>query len=274
MQFSNSNLTRDALLSRYFPHYAPVEGQMTGLSGGSCLISNGHHRLVLRQQHQATSSPFLRQYRALKRLPRTLAPRPHFFHEGWMAIAYIPGELQNSLPENPRLAALLYDLHRCAPFGWRLTLLPLLETYWQQCAPSRRTLFWLQQLKARRREGEPIPLRLAPLHMDVHAGNLIHSPEGLRLIDWEYAGDGDIAMELAGVWTDSEHQRRQLVAEYARRATLDDAQLWRQVVRWRPWIAMLMAGWFECRWQQSGDQQFIALADAAWRQLKMKGKER
>jgi thiamine kinase len=37
---------------------------------------------------------------------------------------------------------------------------------------------------------------------------------------------------------------------------------------------MLMAGWFECRLQQTGDQQFITLADDAWRQLKMKGKER
>ena len=30
---------------------------------------------------------------------------------------------------------------------------------------------------------------------------------------------------------------------------------------------MLMAGWFECRWQQSGDKQFISLADEIWRQL-------
>jgi thiamine kinase len=114
-----------------------------------------------------------------------------------MAVDYIPGDVQSSLPDSHNLAALLYDLHRCPPFGWRLNLLPLLETYWQQCLPSRRTLFWLQQLKARRRQGEPLPLRLAPLHMDVHAGNLVHSQDGLRLIDWEYAGDGDIAMELA-----------------------------------------------------------------------------
>ncbi|SFF15541.1 thiamine kinase [Phytobacter palmae] len=274
MRFSNNNLTRDALLSRYFPHYAPVDGQVTGLSGGSCLISNGHHCLILRQQHQAASSPFLRQYRALKRLPRRIAPQPRFFGKGWMVIDYIPGVLQSSLPASHNLAVLLYDLHRCAPFGWRLNLLPLLEAYWQQCLPSRRTLFWLQQLKLRRKEGEPVPLRLAPLHMDVHAGNLVHSHDGLRLIDWEYAGDGDIAMELAGVWTGSEHQRRELVAEYAHCAMLDETRLWRQVLRWRPWIAMLMAGWFECRWQQTGDRQFITLADAAWRQLKTKGKER
>jgi thiamine kinase len=34
---------------------------------------------------------------------------------------------------------------------------------------------------------------------------------------------------------------------------------------------MLMAGWFEVRWQQSADKQFIALADDVWRQLQTKG---
>ncbi len=38
--------------------------------------------------------------------------------------------------------------------------------------------------------------------MDVHAGNYSYE-SGLRLIDWEYAGDGDIALELAAV----EHRR-------------------------------------------------------------------
>jgi thiamine kinase len=33
-----------------------------------------------------------------------------------------------------------------------------------------------------------------------------------------------------------------------------------------------MAGWYEMRWQQSGDRQFITLADETWRQLdKTKG---
>ncbi|VFS54782.1 Thiamine kinase [Kluyvera cryocrescens] len=33
-------------------------------------------------------------------------------------------------------------------------------------------------------------------------------------------------------------------------------RLWQQVLRWRPWVLMLMAGWFECRGQQTGDEQF------------------
>lgn len=36
-------------------------------------------------------------------------------------------------------------------------------------------------------------------------------------------------------------------------------------------VIMLKAGWFEYRWRQTGEQQFIRLADETWRQLRMKG---
>ncbi|VYU62483.1 Thiamine kinase [Metakosakonia massiliensis] len=245
-----------------------------GLSGGSCLISDGRHRLVLRQAHSTASSPFLRQYRALKRLPPSLAPQPKWLIDGWMAIEYIQGEIPQVLPPADDLAALLCALHRHAPLGWRITLLPLLARYWQESDPSRRTPLWLKTWKTLRQRGEPPPLRLAPLHMDVHTGNLVHSPDGLRLIDWEYAGDGDIALELASVWMDNTQQRRALVDAYAQRAAIAPRQLWRQVQRWEPWVGLLMAGWFEVRWQQTGDKQFISLADRVWGQLRTKGKER
>jgi thiamine kinase len=47
--------------------------------------------------------------------------------------------------------------------------------------------------------------------MDVHAGNIVHTPAGDRLIDWEYAGDGDIALELAAVWMPDDAARGQLI---------------------------------------------------------------
>lgn len=274
MQFNSNKLTRDEILSRYFPHYAPAAAQLTGLSGGSCLISDGRHSLVLRQRHQATSSPFLRQYRALKRVPDDLGPRPSHWLGDWMAVEFITGEVKETLPDIIPLVDLLNRLHHQPLFGWRISLLPLLERYWLECSPSRRTVLWLRQLQALRRQGEPRPLRMAPLHMDIHAGNLVHGADGLRLIDWEYAGDGDVAMELASVWTETEAQRDRLVAAYATRAAIDPETLRRQVRRWKPWIAMLMVGWYESRWQQTGDRQFITLADAIWRPLSFKGKER
>ena len=107
--------------------------------------------------------------------------------------------------------------------------------------------------------------------MDAHGDNIVRTASGLRLIDWEYAGDGDIALELAAVWVSDESQHQQLVSTYAQRAHIEPDVLWRQVRQWQPWIMMLKAGWFEYRWRQTGDRQFIRLADETWRQLTMKG---
>lgn len=273
MRLRNSKLSRDALLSREFPHYHIVASpEYAGLSGSSCILQHGERRLVLRQHHapDAPEHEFLRQYHALRQLPATLAPKPVFYTRGWMAVDFLAGEIKSVLPAHQPLATLLYDLHQQPRFGWRLALLPLLERYWQQCSPSRRTPFWLRSLQRLRQRKEPRPLRLAPLHMDVHAGNIVHSEGGLRLIDWEYAGDGDIALELAAVWMPDNQQRYQLIEAYARLAHMSPDALWQQTLRWRPWVLMLMAGWFECRWQQTGDEQFITLADEIWQQLKNK----
>ncbi len=170
------------------------------------------------------------------------------------------------LPPVPQLGALLYYLHQQPRFGWRIELLPLLLRDWQQSAPSRRTRFWLRLLHRLRRTGEPRPLRLAPLHMDVHPGNLVWQSNRLMLIDWEYAGDGDVALELACVWLNDE-TRQALITDYAHRAAINETQLRRQVARWMPWSGLLMAGWYERRYQETGDRTFITLADEAWRQL-------
>lgn len=273
MPFSSNNpITRDELLSRYFPQYHPVATFNHGLSGGSFLIEYKDQRFVVRQPHapDASQSAFLRQYRVLSQLPAYLAPKPHLYLRGWMVVDYLPGEVKTQLPDTDELAGLLYYLHQQPRFGWRVTLLPLLELYWQQSDPARRTTGWLRMLKRLRKAREPQPLRLSPLHMDVHAGNLVHSASGLKLIDWEYAGDGDIALELAAVWVENTDQHRRLVNDYAVRAKINPAQLWRQVRRWFPWLLMLKAGWFEYRWQQTGDQQFIRLANDTWRQLSIK----
>lgn len=179
-----------------------------------------------------------------------------------MVVTYYAGEVKNTLPDSRQLAGLLYHLHQQPALGWRITLAPLLTTYWQQCDSRRRTPLWLRWHKRLLQCAEPSPLRLAPLHMDVHSGNIVHTAAGLRLIDWEYAGDGDIALELAAAG--GEHR---LVSEYARLANIDQQQLWQQVRRWRPWVILLSAGWYEYRWQQTGDRQFITLADETWRQL-------
>ncbi|MGF6420668.1 thiamine kinase [Lelliottia sp. 489] len=274
MPLHNNNVTRETIVSRYFPQYRLVAPQThAGFSGASCIIEQGERRLVLRLRHDASGPAFCfrRQYHALRRLPADLVPKPHCFHRDWMAVEYLVGEIKSELPDTQILAGILYYLHRQSRLGWRITLLPLLDAYWQGADPVRRTPFWLATLKRLRQRGEPQPLRLVPLHMDVHAGNIVHTPAGERLIDWEYAGDGDVGLELASIWMPTENARQEFIDVYAKTANIDAHHLKKQVQRWRPWVLMMMAGWFELRFQQSADKQFIALADDVWRQLQTKG---
>ncbi|ALB62430.1 Thiamine kinase @ Adenosylcobinamide kinase [Cronobacter condimenti 1330] len=269
MQFSKpSNQSPEGFLTQSFPaaSAAGVVCALPGLSEGAWRVFVDDEPLVVRRDTRKSRARSPRQYRALKRLPTTLAPRPRRCTNGWLAVSFLPGDIHDVLPPVPQLSMLLYHLHRQRCFGWRIALVPLLMRDWQQCAPSRRTPFWLRLLHQLRRSGEPRPLRLSPLHMDVHPGNLVWQQGQPMLIDWEYAGDGDVALELACVWLD-EPTRQRLIADYAQKSHIDESSLRRQVARWRPWSGLLMAGWYERRFQETGDRTFMTLADEAWCQL-------
>lgn len=269
----------DAVVARYLPaaQAAGCFSALEGLSGTSYRVVSEGECFAARRLPDARlpGISLQRHYRALKRLPAGIAPKPYCLAEGWLFTRWLDGEVSLNLASLTELTGLLYYLHRQPLFGWRISLAPLLDFYWQESDPKRRTLSWLRELKRLKRRKEPHPIRLAPLHMDVHAGNLVRQGERLGLIDWEYAGDGDIALELAAVQAANTVDSEALLVHYATQASLCVEALRRQVSRWEPWITLLMASWYECRWQQTGEQHFITLADDAWCALRaMKHQER
>lgn len=268
-----NNSTLQSVIGKYLPAaqaagcFSPLEG----LSGGSLHFTIGTREYVARQQLE-TPIPgvsLARQYRALTRISPGIGSRPVCLANGWLIVEWLSGEVKSELPSLHSLTTLLYDLHHQPCFGWRINLLPLLENYWQRAASERRSLAWLRLLKKMKKQGEPKPLRLAPLHMDIHVGNLVHQAQGIKLIDWEYAGDGDVALELAAVVTANNIASEPLIHAYAQVSHIQVDELSRQVRRWCPWVILLMASWYECRWQQTQDTTFLTLADEAWCRLQV-----
>lgn len=250
--------------------FYPLNG-LTGLSGK---VVCGQQQWLARRIPQQPI-PFIsrrREWHLLRGLTACgLAPRALAINHRWLLLEWLPGD---PLPETEFLArqtellALLTRLHHQPLSGYRLRLLPLLQHYWQQC--RERHPRWLRRLRRLTRQGEPAPLRLGLLHMDIHAGNLLVQPAGLRLIDWEYAADGDVALELAAIISGNglnQAQSAELLTEYAAVNQLDPDILQRQVRRWQPWLRLLMASWYQLRWEQSGDPALHQLAIAAWRQI-------
>lgn len=244
---------------------------LPGLSGHSVHVQTEQGELLARRAPLQTI-PFVdrqREYRVLRKMRDVqLGPAPIGWHQPWLLQSWLPGDVLTPAQFNQQQKAvleLLHRLHQQPLTGYRLHLAPLLQRYWQLC--QQRHWRWQHRLQRLLKQGEPHPIRLAPVHMDIHAGNLIATPEGLRLIDWEYAADGDVALELAALCAvDGEHEA-EWIAGYAQRSQLDQHVLTRQMRRWQPWLHLLMASWYQLRAEQSQDPTLQQLAQSSWQDL-------
>jgi len=269
----------ERLITQYFPaaQAAASFSPLAGLSGYSVRVSLGETQLLARQGAGALTMPGVdrrREYRLLRKLGASgLVPQVYGRNRHWLLLAWQPGKVLSAGDWDrwqDRVVDEVARLHRQPLTGYPLRLLPLLEDYWQRSLPARRQIHWLRALKRCQREGEPKALRTGVLHMDIHSGNLIAEGDRLRLIDWEYAGDGDTALELAAIVSGNgltALQQQRLIARYASHQHWDEDTLWRQVNRWQPWLALLATSWYELRWQQSGEQHFQTLAAAGWQRI-------
>lgn len=197
--------------------------------------------------------------------PTVIAANP-----GWLVVNWLEGDVVTQeqfieLSDNGQLSLLLARLHHLPASGYRLDLRTQLMRYGCLIDSRRRSPEWLRLHHHFIRSPLPQPVKLAPLHMDIHPGNLLDTPTGLKLIDWEYAADGDIALDIAALFCGngwSVQQQQTFLQHYCRceQGYHDIERLSRQILRWMSWIDYLMLMWFEVRWQQTGNSEFLQWA--------------
>ncbi|CDG47476.1 phosphotransferase [Serratia symbiotica] len=245
-------------------HFSPVQG----LTGESWRIDGEGISMLARQQTAekgALGVSRKREARLLRRCgtglgPQVLAQSNHWIIVEWLTGKSVTNEGFDALNQCGELAAMAAGLHRRPLSGYRLNLQRQFVSYWQQLDKRRLTPAWLRCQQHFLRITPPTPLQLAPIHMDIHPGNLITSAAGLRLIDWEYAADGDVALDIAALFRSNDWasvQQQCFLQHYAQHGYPDEARLHAQVQCWLPWVDYLMLMWFEARWQQSGDAEFL-----------------
>ncbi len=199
-----------------------------------------------------------------------LAPAIIAANQHWLVVNWLEGDVVTSeqfieLSANGQLAQLLTCLHHLPPSGYRLDLRAQLIRYARQIDAKRLSPSWLRLHQDFLHRPQPQPVKLAPLHMDIHPGNLLATSTGLKLIDWEYAADGDIALDIAALFCGNDWsapQQQAFLQHYCsnKLGYHDIDRLSRQVRRWLPWVDYLMLMWFEVRWQQSGNTEFLQWA--------------
>jgi thiamine kinase len=271
MATSNTEIQLRQLLNNRLPAVNTAGcrfSQVEGLSGESWRIEGDNVQLLARQQTEgkrALGVSRWREGRVLGRSGQSVGPQVRLQHPAWLIVEWLEGERLDetafaALNASGKLAAFTARLHQQRRSGYPLDLQQQLTGYWQQIDRRRLTPAWLAWQQHFMRNKMPNPLMLAPLHMDIHAGNLLVQGERLRLIDWEYAADGDIALELAALFRFNQFSpsvRQQFLAQYTQYGYADLPRLAAQVQRWIPWVDYLMLMWFEVRWQQCRDPVFL-----------------
>jgi thiamine kinase-like enzyme len=124
--------------------------------------------------------------------------------EGVLVTRFIQGRV---VPEDElrrpemlsEVAATLRTIHRGPPLRARFDAFRVVESY-QAVAAARGVdapdYAWAHELSARI-EQERGRQPAAPCHNDLLNANFIHDGERLRIVDWEYAGMGDVFFDLA-----------------------------------------------------------------------------
>ncbi|WP_036769381.1 thiamine kinase [Photorhabdus australis] len=276
MTLNNHDCLLEALC-RQWPHTTVNDWQIKPLSGmtnESHYATNGEYHIVGRRQGQQGSQLGVNRQREnaiLRHLSRIeIAPQVIAMDRHWLLLEWLPGYTvgQDEFSQSDflqKLAALLVTLHHQPLFGYPLQLRHQLESQWLQIDKARLTPCWLRLHKRFISSPMPSILKLSPVHMDVHCGNLINTHQGLKLIDWEYAADTDIGFALATLFrtNDWDGSQQQVFLNYycgQPSGYLDRTLLEQQIKRWQPWVDYMLLMWFEVRWKQSSNRQFLELA--------------
>lgn len=217
-------------LVRHLPQWANQPLEVRPLSGGitnaNYLVQVGDTPWVLRVAGR--SSELLGVDRAAEvihtRVAAELGLGPalvaHLPEPGWTVLEFLPGQTltEDDLrrPGMPRqLGALVRHLHQAQGFIRAFDMLAWIARYRAQLqawgAPLPEGL--AQQLGRLDRLAELFqrwPAAAVACHNDLLAGNLIDTPGGLRIVDYEYSGWNDPFFELGNTAQEQQYNPGQL----------------------------------------------------------------
>ncbi len=178
--------------------------------------------------------------------PAVLACEPR---RGWLVTPFESGEVMESAAmeikgEVERVGQLLARLHALEPIGATADIPATLDRYAERvisrdAEPADSVEARVDAAQAAWRLLQRTRRRVAIVHHDVHAGNLLAAPGSLILLDWECAAVTDPLLDIAALLASQPAVRSQLPALLdasglagATRAELEAAELVFRVHSW------------------------------------------
>lgn len=275
----NKKETLIALLLQKYPAITANKWQikaLPGSSGGSfCVKATPNIKLIARfagKNERLLGINRQRERRILRQLTQFVAaPQIVGANNDWLILEWLTAEVVNdtdtSLQELYQpLGHILASLHSYPLSGYSLPLKQHLASYWYQIDRRRLSPYWLNLHHFFQYACQPKTSKKVLAHLDIHSGNVLLADNGiLKLLDWEYATDCDLAFALATLFATNDWDKNgqnQFLHHYCQQqpAYKDFNKLKLQIALWLPWVNYMRMMWYEVRWMQTKDSQYLALA--------------
>lgn len=197
------------------------------------------------------------EYQILKAIEHdVIGPKAVFINEKGLLVEWIDGEQFNDAEFDLQLKTLvrihLLDKKRIpvAPFNYTARV----DHYWMQLPASVQD----EALKALYQRWRSVPTlepeELTLCHFDLGPHNLVKTAQGLRVIDWEYAGIADPRLDLAMLLTTEDKLNPAHIARYCQLRDIDTVDAWIEgVTQWSIRVQMMALLWYLLAFYLRGD---------------------
>ena len=203
------------------------------------------------------------EYQILNAIASThLGPTPVFVHEQGLLVEWLPGDTLTKLDiDTEELLPIAVAIHEyptsvlpLVPFSY----LSRIDHYWLELEGQYVNTEFENLYRKWRSEPcvEPVPAALC--HFDLGYYNLVRGENGVKVIDWEYAGLADPRLDLALILQLADVKMEDGVARYCQLRQIEDVDLWLEGAQaWMPRTRVMAMLWYLVAYKLWGDEQYL-----------------
>ncbi|MCL9782292.1 phosphotransferase [Vibrio sp. S4M6] len=214
------------------------------------------------QMLKAFSISRYQEHRILSSLADSnLAPKPFLVNAAGLLVEWIEGENAQEDFSNDALLTLYAQVHSLetsniaiAPFNYTARV----DHYWIQIKPELKSTT-LETLYQQWRASPAIPeVDLSLCHFDLGHYNIVQTPDGDKIIDWEYASLSDPRLDLALALNLTSQPTMDSVYQYCQLRGVEGVDDWVEgVLQWQPRGQLMALLWYLLAYQLKGEQQYL-----------------
>ncbi|PFG45888.1 thiamine kinase [Vibrio sp. ES.051] len=191
-----------------------------------------------------------------------IGPKPIFVHEQGLLVQWLEGQVLTDLGiELNELLTIAVTIHQhpvntipLVPFSY----IARIDHYWLELDDQYAgTEFESLYLKWRTEPSiDTVPLALC--HFDLGCYNLVRGADGVKVIDWEYAGLADPRLDLTLTLQVAGAPIEDAVTQYCQLRDIEDPSIWLAGVQaWQPRTLVMAMLWYLLAYKLWEDEQYL-----------------